>query len=354
MGRNLPRFASTRDYAGCVAADPTRLLQLRDSVYAPDLLIVAVAELDFFSWLSAHGQATDTDLAQALGLSPPKIDVMLTYFAALGLVERDGPDVTITPVAADCLVEGAQFDLRPYYASVRERPGCVQLLSVLRTGEPAPWSSAPGGPTINTGMHAPAFAERITEAMDARGRFLGPLLAELVAGLGVRSVLDVGGSGGVYASSITHRLPDVATTVFELPPVDAVARTLIAARGDPVDVVAGDMFRGLPTGFDLHLFSHILHDWDESSCRTLLAISYATLPPGGYLVDHDVHVNRDKTGSLPAAEYSVWVMHSTSGKCWSVAELEMMLTDTGFEWVGEHPIGGNRSAIVARKPSSAT
>ena len=59
------------------------------------------------------------------------------------------------------------------------------------------------------------------------------------------------------------------------------------------------------------LFSHVLHDWGEDEVRRLLAASYAALPPGGLLVDHDVYLNAGKTGPLAAAEYSVLLMHST-------------------------------------------
>jgi hypothetical protein len=35
--------------------DPTHLLRIRDGVYAPDLLTVAVVELDLFAWLESNG-----------------------------------------------------------------------------------------------------------------------------------------------------------------------------------------------------------------------------------------------------------------------------------------------------------
>jgi hypothetical protein len=35
-----------------MVTDPTLLYRLRDGVYAPDLLIAAVAELDLFTWLA--------------------------------------------------------------------------------------------------------------------------------------------------------------------------------------------------------------------------------------------------------------------------------------------------------------
>ncbi|MDQ4097919.1 MAG: hypothetical protein M3144_08645, partial [Actinomycetota bacterium] len=84
------------------------------------------------------------------------------------------------------------------------------------------------------------------------------------------------------------------------------------------------------SGHELHLLSHTLHDWDEDGARPIVEGSFAALSPGGWLVDHDTHLNRDKTGPLPVARYSVLLMHTTPGRCWSVAELEALLVGGGL------------------------
>jgi len=80
-----------------------------------------------------------------------------------------------------------------------------------------------------------------------------------------------------------------------------------------------------PAGHDLHPFSHVLHDWGEQQVRELFAASFAALAPGGWLIDHDTHLNAEKTGPLPVAEYSVFLMHATPGTCWAVDELKGFL-----------------------------
>ena len=62
-------------------------------------------------------------------------------------------------------------------------------------------------------------------------------------------------------------------------------------------------------------------------------------------------VNETKTGPLPVAEYSVLLMHSTPGKCWSVGELGAMIEDTGFAGFACCSTAADRTAIVARKPA---
>jgi 3-hydroxy-5-methyl-1-naphthoate 3-O-methyltransferase len=338
-----------------VVLDPSVLYRLRDSVYAPDLLTVAVAELDVFTWLAGREPVEAAAVCAEWTLAERPVDVMLTYLTALGLLDRRGEAVTPTDLSREHLVAGSRYDLRPYFASLRERPGCRELLGVLRSDRPARWASADGAEDASWAgrLDDPHFAEQITDAMDARGRFLGPALARAVAELPMRRVLDIGGGSGVYLGAIAELLP-VTGAVFERAPVDTAARTLLTARGQAgrIDVITGDMFTDpLPGGFDTHLFSHVLHDWDADRVSALLGASYAALAPGGLLIDHDVHVNADKTGPLPAAEYSVLLMHGTTGKCWSTSELTGMLTDTGFTTVTCRPTAADRSVMIARKPA---
>jgi 3-hydroxy-5-methyl-1-naphthoate 3-O-methyltransferase len=340
--------------------DPTILYRLRDGAYAVDLLIAAVAEFDLFSWLAGHGPTRAAIVRAELGLAERPADVLLTYFAALGLLDRDvaaDDRIGLTALGRHHLVAGSPFDLRPYYRSLAERPGVGELIEVLRTDRQAAWASTQppghGDADWSSRLGDPAFAERITAAMDARGAYLAPALAEVVADLPVTTLLDVGGGSGVYAAAVIAGRPAARAAVFERAPVDVAARALLVARGlgDRVEVVDGDMFTDpLPSGFDAHLYSHVLHDWDEGRVAQLLASSFAALPPGGLLLDHDTHVAADKRGPLPVAEYSVLLMHSTPGKCWSVGELTTMAQQVGFVDVEHREAAGDRGVLVARKP----
>jgi 3-hydroxy-5-methyl-1-naphthoate 3-O-methyltransferase len=352
--------------ADFVVPDPMVLYRVRDGVYAPDLLIAAVAEFDLFSWLVRREPVTAARMCAELGLATRPADVLLTYCAALGLIDRDlsrNDEVTTTALARTHLVQGSPFDLRAYYTSLGERPACRELAEVLRTGVPSAWASTADSAEPSSGAPRPQdwsgrldhvdFAARITAAMDARGAFLAPALAAVLDDLPAQQVLDVGGSSGIYACALLDRRPGARAAVFERPPVDAAARTLLADRGyhRRCEIFTGDMFTdALPAGYDLHLYSHVLHDWDTDHVAALLAASYTALPPGGWWVDHDTHLDADKRGPLPIAEYSVLLMHSTPGKCYSVAELTDLAHQIGFVDIEHRPTTGDRSAILARKP----
>jgi SAM-dependent methyltransferase len=189
--------------------------------------------------------------------------------------------------------------------------------------------------------------------MDARGRYLAPLLADALSGLQPKWVLDVAGGSGIYASALVDKRPGLQADVLERTPVDIAVSALLERRGygGRVGVVTGDMFEDpIPGGYDLHLYSHVFHDWADESVRGLVRKSFDSLAPGGWIVDHDAHLAPDKTGPLSVAAYSVLLMHSTEGRCRSTAEITELFEDAGFEGVCVSTTGIDRSAVIAQKP----
>lgn len=333
--------------------DPLEIYRYRDGLYAVDLLTAALIEWDFFTWLETH-PSTKAEMCAALAITERPTDVMLTLFKADGFLTADDQGVfRLTPRAREHLVSTSPFFIGPYFGSLRERPVVLDFIKILRTGRPANWGSYQHQKEWSEAMLTEEFATSFTAAMDCRGVYLGAALARTCDASGRRRLLDIAGGSGVYACAMVAHYPLLSATVFERPPVDAIVRTMTRKRGyaGKVDVAAGDMFQDpLPRGYDLHLYSNVLHDWDVEKVRPLLAASFAALEPGGMLMVHDAHLQADKSGPLPVAKYSALLMAVTEGKCYSTAEMEALLTQAGFEQVTYSPTVADRSVITAIKP----
>jgi predicted O-methyltransferase YrrM len=332
-------------------ADPLRIYRYRDGIYAVDLLNAAVVHLDFFTWLATH-PADKATICRELQLAERPVDVMLTLFTANGFVQPQNGVFHVTEVAREHLVQSSPWFLGPYFASLKDRPVALDMLKVLRTDKPANWGSSKSEKEWSKAMEEPDFAQRFTAAMDCRGIYLGRAVAKVLAPGGRMRLLDIAGGSGIYACAIAAGHPTLHATVFEKPPVDQVAAKLIAERGyaERVSVLAGDMFHDpLPRGFDMHLFSNVLHDWDTPVVKRLLEKSFAALPSGGLLVIHDMHLLADKSGPLPVAEYSAILMHSTEGKCYSLGELAELFAQVGFRNLQYQPTAADRSLVTAEK-----
>jgi predicted O-methyltransferase YrrM len=333
------------------ATDPTVLYRSRDEIYVDDMLIAALKGLDFFTWIGPRA-VTGDDVAQHFGFHRRPVDVMTTLFVAMGLLERDRGTMRLSAISREHLVASSPWYMGPYFPALGDRPIARDLLDILRTGTPANFASRPAEADWHRAMESEAFAEEFIAAMDCRGRLLAQALAKNLDLRGPRRLLDIAGGSGIYACSLAAHFPELRATVLEKPPVDRIARRAIESRGfaDRVGVVAADMFAAsLPEGFDLHLYSNVLHDWDVDVVLRLLHQSAAALPPGGQIVIHDTFLNDDKSGPLPIAGYSVLLMHVTQGRCYSVAEMEGWLRDAGFAPVRMVPSAVGRSALVASR-----
>ncbi|MEO8483435.1 MAG: methyltransferase [Acidobacteriota bacterium] len=332
--------------------DPTCLYRYRDGIYAADLLTAAIVHLDLFTWLEARPSTFD-QLCDGLELARRPADVLVTLAAANGLVTRQDGLITVTPTAREHLVRGSAFNLAAYYASLKDRPVVQDFVRVLRTGKPAHWGGDKAGQDWHASMEEEAFARSFTAAMDCRGAYLGAALASAIDLSRRMRLLDIGGGSGIYACVLAARFPHLHATVFDQAPVDRIAATLIAERGfsGRVSVAAGSFFGdGWPAGHDVHLFSNVLHDWDEAEIEHLLHRSFAALPAGGLLMIHDAFINDDKTGPLPVAEYSTILMHSTQGKCYATSEYATLLTRAGFRDFTFAETAADRGVMTARKP----
>ncbi|MGP8239541.1 MAG: methyltransferase [Limisphaerales bacterium] len=333
------------------ATDPTSIYRYRDGLYAVDMLTAALCHFNLFSRLAEH-PADLAGVCRELGVRERPADVMLTLFTAMGLLRRRDGVFHLTEMAREHLVRSSPYFIGPYFGSVQERPVCKDIISVLRTGQVANWASLRDEKEWAKAMESEGFAGKFTAAMDSRGGTLGPALVRQVDCSRHHHLLDIAGGSGIYACVFAACYPHLRASVLEKSPVDRITRDSVAARGfrDRVEVITGDMFADpFPSHCDLHLFSNVLHDWDEARVNILLAKSFARLPPGGMIIVHDAHINAEKTGPLPVAEYSALLATITEGKCYSEKEMADFLGEAGFTDFRHAPTAADRSVITARK-----
>ena len=232
---------------------------------------------------------------------------MTTLFVAMGLIERDGARLRTAAPAREHLVAHSRWYLGPYYPKVADRPIARDLIEILRSGAPARFASRPDQADWHRAMETETFAEEFTAAMNCRGLLTAPALAQQVdlsrPSAAARHRRRLGGFRLCRSPSDSR---SCALRCWRrrrsigLPR----ARSPTAASADRVDTVVGDMLaEPLPGGYDVHLFSNVLHDWDEDVVRQLLAASAAALRPGGLLIVHDTFLNADQ--DRPAADRRV-------------------------------------------------
>ena len=330
--------------------DPSCLLRYRDSIYASDLLVCAIAYFDFFTFLSNCPKTFD-EICDKMRIKSRPADVLMSLLLSMELIETCEQKYGLTELSATYLVSNKPTSLVPYYCSLKNRPQCVEFRKILQTGKPAGWASNKDGEDWIKSMQDREFADSFTAAMDSRGAFLAQRLAGRFNLSRHAALLDIAGGSGIYACSIARSNSHLVATVLEIPPVDLAAVRSIDSKSmsSRVDVVAGNMFEELPANYDVHLFANTFHDWDIDSVKKISANSFKSLLPGGLIAVFDAHLNQFKTGPLPVAEYSCLLMHSTEGKCYSTTEIGDILTSAGFRQVEVTDVVAHRTLITGKK-----
>jgi hypothetical protein len=130
---------------------------------------------------------------------------------------------------------------------------------------------------------------------------------------GIRRLADVGGGHGLLLASILSANPDMQGVLFDRPEVIApVPKERLAACADRVTLEAGSFFERVPDGCDAYLMKHIIHDWSDAHCRTILDLMRAKLPPQGRVLLCELVVTGEP-GPTPAKLLDVEMLVVTEG-----------------------------------------
>ena len=146
-----------------------------------------------------------------------------------------------------------------------------ESLHSVKTGEAA-MQKAFGQSLFDYLADAPEVATQFNEMMIA---FHGTEPAAVAAAYtfsGVQTLVDVGGGTGNLLTTILEANPMLRGVLYDLPHVGAEARALIAKKGlsERCAMVEGSFFESVPSGGDVYMMSHVIHDWDEASCVRVL------------------------------------------------------------------------------------
>jgi O-methyltransferase domain/Dimerisation domain len=262
-----------------------QMIQLTSGHVIAQALYV-VAELGIADLLATRPR-TSAELAQAAGAHAPSLYRVLRTLASLGvLVEHEDQTFELTSLG-----ETLRFDV-PGSVRAWALVNCGigwraygELLYSVRTGQP--------GFDRAYGMSVFDYTARHPDAMAMFGKMLVDFAAQEVAAVAsaynlaeVKSVVDVGGGSGNLVAAMLEANAGLHGTVFERPSVAESAVQWLHAAGlnHRCDVLEGDFFESVPAGGDVYVLSHVIHDWDEAHCLTLLRNCRRAIGPRGRLL----------------------------------------------------------------------
>lgn len=222
----------------------------------------------------AERPKTAEELAQSTGATASSLYRFMRTLASLGLFTEDSEHrFSLTPLG-EALRTGTPGSVR---ASVLTLAGEIftqaldHLLYSVQTGKTS-FEKAFGVPLFDWLASHPTEATMFSKTMVGLHGAEPPAVAAAYDFAEFGTIIDVGRATGNLLSTILGRYPEPRGILFDLPHVVADAPELISARGlvNRIKIESGSFFENVPAGGDVYLLSHIIHDWSESQCLTIL------------------------------------------------------------------------------------
>ena len=258
-----------------------QLVQMATAHWMSHILYVA-AKLGVADHLAKEAKDAD-ELAAATKTHAPSLRRFMRTLAHLGLVtEGETARFALTPLG-EALKTGAQGGARSAVLTLASpwiTGGWERLLESVQTGRPG-LEQALGMPIFDWLARHPEEASLFSETMVS---FHGAEPAAVAAAYdfsGMATIVDVGGATGNLLTAILAKHSGCRGILYDLPHVVRDAPKLIQARGlaDRVTIESGSFFERVPQGGDAYLLSHIIHDWTEEQCLTILGHCRRAMKP---------------------------------------------------------------------------
>lgn len=237
--------------------------------------------------LLKEGPRTVAHLAESTGAHARSLYRLLRALASEGVFAEDEQGrFALTPLA-ECLrgdVPNSQRSMA--IMNGEEHYRCWgELLYSIQTGQNA-FEKLYGQPIFHYLAAHPRQARIFDEGM------VGVHGAETKAMLdaydfrGLGTLVDIGGGNGSLLAATLQRYPSLRGIVFDRPDVIERARANIQAAGldNRCTLIGGNFFETVPPGGDAYLMRHIIHDWNDEQCRTILRSCRKAVPPSGRLL----------------------------------------------------------------------
>src|SRR5882672_3036100 len=334
------------------APDPTPVLESLDGFRRSKAMFAAL-ELGVFERLE-QGAATADQLAKELSLNADAAERLLDACVGSGLLAKQGgthankPTAAAHPVptTANALVGYIDYSNRVGYRMWGD------LETAIRKGTHL-WETTYGlkGDIFAHFFKSDEAKRTFLMGMHGMGMLSSPRVVEMFDLSRFTHLVDLGGATGHLTIEAVRRHPKLRGTIFDLPPVVAVAREFIDRSPDKarLDTVAGDFFKDPLPEADLFALGRILHDWSADKIRVLLSKIEARLPSGGGLLIAERLLNDDKSGPLKGQLQSLNMHVCTEGKERNAAEYRAILLEAGFADVQARETGSVVDAVLAVK-----
>jgi hypothetical protein len=271
---------------------------------------------------------------------------------------------TLTNFGILMLGADERFSLTPLGDALRSDATGLARSSILTMAGQMSWKSweefqysvETGNPALDKvfGMSSfeylaqrPEEARQFSETMVSVHGAEPPAVAEAYDFSLLGVIVDVGGASGNMLAHILARYPQPRGVLFDLPQAMTDAPALLRARGvdGRVTIERGSFFEAVPAGGDAYVLSHVIHDWSEDRCLTVLGNCRKAMKPTSRLLLIELVLREGNAPGFGSADMVMMVF--TGGEERTAREYEELLARAGLRMTRVVPTASSASIVEA-------
>lgn len=321
------------------------LLMADDSIIAVLPYALAIAARLGVADACAPTGSTTQELADVVGSAADLLGSVMNALTGAGFFSRDEHGrFTSTALGAVLSAESA-LSMRATLSNTDSYRTWLEAADAVAHGRPI--AKAAFGEAFFTDKEIGTTESSFNARMQERATRLYLSLAELPVWDGAHKVMDIGGGTGTVLSAVLQVQPQLSGVLFERSSVIDFAAT--ASLLDPVrdrcTLVAGNFFKELPEGADVHLLCSVLHDWDDDMAAEILRVSAKALTPCGRILVCELVV--PETPECHPARWSDLGMRVVlGGRERTLAEFDELFAAAGLTRVRSLPVGQSAFSLI--------
>jgi O-methyltransferase domain/Dimerisation domain len=340
---------NTDDKRSGTAPPPHAQLMQMSMGHIAQRLLYAAAQLNLAEHL-ARAPCSAEELAGTLKLHAPSLHRLLRTLAQLGIFTESEPGRFALTDLGQALRADAPGSVRAtilLFGSEWSCAGWDNLLYSLETGKSGV-QKAFGTDLFAYLAERPAAATVFNDAMVAFHGGEPPAVAAAYDFSIYRTLIDIGGGTGNLLSTVLARHAGVRGVLFDQPQVLAQARPLFSERGveGRISFEPGNFFDSVPAGGDAYMLSHIIHDWNEEQCLTILGNCRRAMKPGSRLLIVEMVLPEGDTPH-PGKISDMIMLVITGGRERSSEEYRALLAKAGLRLTRVVPTASAVSVVEA-------
>lgn len=290
--------------------------------------VAAAVELGLFEALK-NRQMSTTELAAAVNCDARGLDTLMELLETLGYVRLKNGRYKLTPMTLKwMLVSSETYFGEGFIYYKRLMTDIWQFIAE---------SMKKGDAYINFYEWLRDFPDTAESYQKFMMSLASMMLPELVKKIKFtdESILDVGGSHGLYSIALCRRNPGITITIIDSDYAMPLLKNNVTGAGmeQRIKLLTADfMTHEFAEKFDTILLFNVLHEHREGENMDLLKKIKGTLKPGGSLLILDGIKEKkiSRLADLGVRMYSLLFYHFLGGRNYSYNEISSWLNIAGF------------------------